>query len=241
MTLAANLRNATKIYGQGDTSVTALDNVDIDIEKGSFDTIMGPSGSGKSTLMHCLAGLDRLTSGTVMLGDTDLGSLGDDDLTRLRRDRIGFVFQAYNLIPTLTARENIELPARIARADLDESWVDSVVDILDLGDRLDHRPTEMSGGQQQRVAAARALARRPEIIFADEPTGNLDTTAAGELLGFLRRAVDEFDQTIVMVTHDSAAAAYSDRAVFLRDGKSVHELREPTVESILESIRALET
>ncbi len=241
MTTAARAVNATKVYGYGETAVTALDDVTIDIQRGTLTSIMGPSGSGKSTLMHCLAGLDRLTSGTVTIGDTDLGTLSDDELTLLRRDRIGFIFQAFNLIPTLTARENIELPARIAGASLDQSWVDQVVGILELGDRLTHRPTELSGGQQQRAAAARALVRRPEIIFADEPTGNLDSNSARDLLSFLRRAVDEFEQTIVMVTHDSAAAAYSDRVVFLRDGRPVDELTTPTVESILERIKALES
>lgn len=237
---AAWADNATKIYGQGDAAVVALDEVDLDLVRGEFTSIMGPSGSGKSTLMHCLAGLDRLTSGRVFIGDTDLATLSDDELTRLRRDRVGFVFQAFNLIPTLTAGENISLPARIARAALDHAWRDQVIDILDLGDRLDHRPTELSGGQQQRVAAARALVRRPEIVFADEPSGNLDTTSAAELLGFLRRAVDEFDQTIVMVTHDPAAAAFSDRVVFLRDGSPVSEMRDPTVGTILDRLKTLE-
>lgn len=241
MTVAARADQATKIYGSGDTAVTALDRVDLEIEEGRLTSIMGPSGSGKSTLMHCLAGLDRLTSGKMYVGETDLATLSDDDLTRLRRDRIGFVFQAYNLIPTLTAAENIELPARIARADLDPGWRDQVIDILDLADRLDHRPTELSGGQQQRVAAARALVRRPEIVFADEPSGNLDTNSAAELLGFLRRAVDEFGQTIVMVTHDPAAAAYSDRVIFLRDGRPVSELVSPTVDSIFDRLKSLET
>lgn len=241
MTVAARADQATKIYGRGDTAVTALDRVDLDIEERRLTSIMGPSGSGKSTLMHCLAGLDRLTSGKVYVGETDLATLSDDELTRLRRDRIGFVFQAYNLIPTLTAAENIELPARIARADLDAGWRDQVIEILDLADRLDHRPTELSGGQQQRVAAARALVRRPEIVFADEPSGNLDTNSAAELLGFLRRAVDEFGQTIVMVTHDPAAAAYSDRVVFLRDGSPVSELIAPTVDSIFDRLKSLES
>jgi putative ABC transport system ATP-binding protein len=191
--------------------------------------------------MHCLAGLDRLTSGQVFIGDTDLGALDDDDVTHLRRDRVGFIFQSFNLIPTLTASQNIRLPARIARADLDESWMDHVVGILGLGDRLTHRPTEMSGGQQQRVAAARALVRRPEIVFADEPSGNLDTVASSELLGFLRNAVDDFGQTIVMVTHDPTAAVYSDRVVFLRDGAPVGELFDPTVDSIFDELKAIET
>lgn len=240
MESAARAESATKVYGHGHAAVVALDDVDLDLNRGEFTSIMGPSGSGKSTLMHCLAGLDRLTSGRVFIGETDLATLSDDELTRLRRDRVGFVFQAFNLIPTLTADENISLPARIARATLDEGWRDQVIDILDLGDRLDHRPTELSGGQQQRVAAARALVRQPEIVFADEPSGNLDTTSAAELLGFLRMAVDEFDQTIVMVTHDPAAAAFSDRVVFLRDGKPVSEMRAPTVDSILDRLKTLE-
>lgn len=240
MAIAARAVEATKIYGMAETAVTALDRVTLDIDQATLTSIMGPSGSGKSTLMHCLAGLDRLTSGTVSLGDTDLGTLSDDELTRLRRDRVGFIFQAFNLIPTLTARENIELPARIAGAALDQGWTDQVIDILELRDRLGHRPTELSGGQQQRTAAARALVRRPEIIFADEPTGNLDSNSAKDLLSFLRRAVDDFDQTIVMVTHDSAAAAYSDRVVFLRDGRPVDDLTSPTVDTILETIKTLE-
>jgi putative ABC transport system ATP-binding protein len=240
MAAAATAHQATKVYGTGDTAVTALRAVDLEFERGRLTSIMGPSGSGKSTLMHCLAGLDRLTSGRVSIGDTDLATLSDDELTRLRRDRVGFVFQAFNLLPTLSARENIELPARIARAELDVAWRDQVIGILGLADRLEHRPSELSGGQQQRVAAARALVRRPEIVFADEPSGNLDTTSAAELLGFLRRAVDEFGQTIVMVTHDPSAAAYSDRVVFLRDGSAVDEITSPTVESIFDRLKALE-
>jgi putative ABC transport system ATP-binding protein len=240
MAVAARAEEATKIYGMGATSVTALDKVDLDFESGRLTSIMGPSGSGKSTLMHCLAGLDRLTSGRVVLGETDLGTLSDDELTRLRRDRVGFIFQAFNLIPTLTAAENIDLPARIARAALDPAWRDQVIDILGLGDRLGHRPAEMSGGQQQRVAAARALVRRPDIVFADEPSGNLDTRSAAELLAFLRRAADDFGQTIVMVTHDPTAAVYSDRVVFLRDGSAVSEMSEPTVESIFDRLKELE-
>lgn len=240
-TPAARAVNATKVYGMGNIAVTALDSVDLDLERGRLTSIMGPSGSGKSTLMHCLAGLDRLSKGQVFIGDTDLGTLDDDEITRLRRDRIGFVFQAFNLIPTLTARENIELPSRIAKAELDGEWRDHVVSILGLGDRLNHRPSEMSGGEQQRVAAARALVRRPEIVFADEPSGNLDTTSAAELLGFLRNAVDEFDQTIVMVTHDPSAAVYSDQIVFLRDGAPVGELTGPTVESIFDRLKSLES
>lgn len=241
MDIAARTISATKVYGEGQTAVTALDDLTLDVVKGRFTSIMGPSGSGKSTLMHCLAGLDRLTSGKVLIGDTDLGTLSDNDLTRLRRDRIGFIFQAYNLIPTLTAIENIELPARIARDDLDSSWRDQVIGILGLEERLEHRPTELSGGQQQRVAAARALVRRPEIVFADEPSGNLDTNSATELLGFMREAVDEYGQTIVMVTHDPVAAAFSDRVVFLRDGRAVEEMDSPSVESILERLKSIES
>ncbi|HJR91570.1 MAG TPA: ABC transporter ATP-binding protein [Acidimicrobiia bacterium] len=241
MAVAARAEQATKVYGMGDASVTALDDVDLELETGRLTSIMGPSGSGKSTLMHCLAGLDRLTSGRVLLGETDLGTLSDDELTRLRRDRVGFVFQAFNLIPTLSAAENIDLPARIARADIDPDWRREVIGILGLEDRLEHRPSELSGGQQQRVAAARALVRRPEIVFADEPSGNLDTKSAAELLTFLRHAVDEFGQTIVMVTHDPSAAVYSDRVVFLRDGSVVSELREPSVESIFDRLKELET
>lgn len=237
---AARAEGATKIYGTGDTAVVALDRVDLDLEKGRLTAIMGPSGSGKSTLMHCLAGLDRLTSGRVFVGDTDLALLSDTELTHLRRDRIGFIFQTFNLVPTLTAGENIELPARIARTALEPDWRDQVIDILALHDRLDHRPSELSGGQQQRVAAARALVRRPDIVFADEPSGNLDTSSAAELLSFLRRAVDEFGQTIVMVTHDPSAAVYSDRVVFLRDGRPVSEIGDPTVESIFERLKLLE-
>lgn len=240
MVTAARAESATKIYGTGDTAVVALDRVDLDLEQGRLTAIMGPSGSGKSTLMHCLAGLDRLTSGRVFVGDTDLAHLSDTELTHLRRDRIGFIFQTFNLVPTLTAGENIELPARIARAALDPDWRDQVIDILALRDRLGHRPSELSGGQQQRVAAARALVRRPDIVFADEPSGNLDTSSAAELLSFLRRAVDEFGQTIVMVTHDPSAAVYSDRVVFLRDGRPVSEISDPTVESIFERLKLLE-
>ncbi len=237
---AARAVNATKIYGEGSTAVTALDDVTLDIEKGKYTAIMGPSGSGKSTLMHCLAGLDELTSGSAMLGDIELGRLTDRELTELRRDKIGFVFQSFNLIPTLTAAENIVLPITIAGEKPDRAWVDQVVEILNLGDRLKHRPTEMSGGQQQRVAAARALASRPEIIFGDEPSGNLDSKSAGELLSFLRRAVDEFGQTIVMVTHDPTAAAYSDRIIFLADGRPVDEMEAPTAVGVLDRLKVLE-
>jgi putative ABC transport system ATP-binding protein len=209
---AARAVAATKTYGEGDTLVTALDAIDVEFETGRFTAIMGPSGSGKSTLMHCLAGLDSLTSGQVFIGDVDLTSLKERQLTTLRRDRIGFVFQAFNLVPTLTASENITLPMSLAGRRPDPDWLDQVIDTLGIANRLTHRPSELSGGQQQRVAVARALASRPEIIFADEPTGNLDSNSGGELLRFMRKAVDDFNQTIVMVTHDPVAASYADRA-----------------------------
>ena len=238
--MAARAVDATKVYGSGPTAVTALDGVTAGFERAGFTAIMGPSGSGKSTLLHCLAGLDSLTSGRVFLGDTDLGSLDDDDLTRLRRDRMGFVFQAFNLVPTLDARENITLPAAIAGRRPDAAWFDEVVGALELGDRLDHRPSELSGGQQQRVAVARALVGRPEIVFADEPSGNLDTRSGNQLLGFLRSAVDSFAQTVVMVTHDASAASHADRVLFLSDGRVVDDLPDPTVESVLDRIKALD-
>lgn len=238
---AARTVSATKIYGSGDTEVRALDDVTIDIERGRFTAIMGPSGSGKSTLMHCLAGLDTLTSGEVYLGDTELHSLSDKELTQMRRDKIGFVFQAFNLIPTLTAEENVRLPMSIAGRKGDEDWIQKVISILGIGDRLTHRPSEMSGGQQQRVAAARALASQPEIIFGDEPSGNLDSNSAAELLGFLRQAVDEFGQTMVMVTHDPSAASYADRIIFLADGKPVDEMLDPTAGAILDRMKTLES
>lgn len=240
ITAAARAVNATKIYGEGATAVTALDDVTLEIARAEYTAIMGPSGSGKSTLMHCLAGLDNLTSGSVFLGDVELGPLTDRELTELRRDKIGFVFQSFNLIPTLTAAENIVLPVTIAGNTPDGAWVDQVIEILGLGDRLKHRPAEMSGGQQQRVAAARALASRPEIIFGDEPSGNLDSKSAGELLSFLRRAVDEFGQTMVMVTHDPTAAAYADRIIFLADGRPVDEMRDPTAVAVLDRLKTLE-
>jgi putative ABC transport system ATP-binding protein len=226
--------HATKIYGSGDTAVRALDDVTVDFPTGRFTAIMGPSGSGKSTLMHCVAGLDTLTSGHAYIGGVELGSLSDRELTLLRRERVGFVFQSYNLIPTLTAAENIALPLRLAGARPDQDWLDVVVDTVGLGERLGHRPAELSGGQQQRVAVARALASQPEIIFADEPTGNLDSRSGTEVLTFLRRAVDDMGQTIVMVTHDPMAASYADRIVFLADGRIVDEMLEPTAERVLE-------
>src|SRR5215211_2142359 len=212
---AARILEATKVYGSGDTAVVALDEVTLDLPTGRFTAIMGPSGSGKSTLLHCLAGLDSLTEGAVFIGDTYLAELGDKQLTELRRKQVGFIFQAYNLIPTLTAKENITLPMMLGGDDGDEKWIERVIDTVGLSDRVEHRPSELSGGQQQRVAVARALASRPTIIFADEPTGNLDSNSGAEILQFMRDAVDEFGQTIVMVTHDAIAAAYADRAVFL--------------------------
>ena len=221
------MADLTKIYGSGQAEVRALDGVTLDLYAGEFTAVMGPSGSGKSTLMHCCAALDAATSGTVLLGDTDLSRLKDKELTRLRRDRVGFVFQSFNLVPTLTAEENILLPLSIAGRKPDQEWYDTVIDTVGLADRLDHRPNELSGGQQQRVAVARALASRPAIVFADEPTGNLDSRSGAEVLALLRRSVDEFGQTIVMVTHDPVAAGYTDRVVFLADGRVVDEMREP--------------
>jgi len=229
--------DAVKVYGEGDIAVRALDHVDVEIPRGAFTTVMGPSGCGKSTLVHCLAGLDSLTSGEVEVGGQRLSGMSDRDLTTLRRDRIGFVFQSFNLIPTLTARENITLPADLAGRRLDADWLETVIDTVGLRDRLDHRPSELSGGQQQRVAIARSLAGRPEIVFADEPTGNLDSRAANEILGFLRRAVDDFHQTIVMVTHDPNAAAFSDRVIFLADGRVADEMPDPTTERVLERMK----
>ncbi len=236
---AARAEQAVKQYGRGDTTVSALAGVDVAIEAGRFTAIMGPSGSGKSTLMHCLAGLDTLTSGRVLVGDTDLSTLNDKALTLLRRDRIGFVFQSYNLVPTLNALENITLPSSLAGRTPDKQWLDGVIATVGLADRVKHRPSELSGGQQQRVAVARALAQRPDIIFADEPTGNLDSRASGEILGFMRKAVDELGQTIVIVTHEPSAAAYADRVLFLADGRIVGEMTEPTAESVLDRLKAL--
>ncbi|MFJ6214587.1 ABC transporter ATP-binding protein [Streptomyces sp. NPDC092296] len=224
----------TKAYGTGETRVTALDSIDVDIARGRFTAIMGPSGSGKSTLMHCLAGLDTVTSGQIRIGDTEITGLKDKQLTRLRRDKIGFIFQAFNLLPTLNALENITLPMDIAGRRPDKAWLDQVVETVGLGPRLKHRPTQLSGGQQQRVAVARALAAKPEIIFGDEPTGNLDSRAGAEVLTFLRRSVDELGQTIVMVTHDPVAAGYADRVLFLADGRIVDEMAAPTADAVLE-------
>jgi putative ABC transport system ATP-binding protein len=237
--MAASVIDATKVYGKGATQVRALDGVTLDFPSGQFSAIMGPSGSGKSTLMHCVAGLDTLTSGQVRVGGVELTRLDDKHLTLLRRDRIGFVFQAYNLVPTLTALENITLPATLAGRKPDKGWLDTVVGTVGLGDRLAHRPSELSGGQQQRVAVARALAARPEIVFADEPTGNLDSHASAEILAFLRQAARELGQTVVMVTHDPVAASYAGRVVFLNDGRIVDELAEPTPERVLDHLKQL--
>lgn len=234
---AARARGLTKAYGSGETAVIALDSVDVDIARGRFTAVMGPSGSGKSTLMHCLAGLDTVSAGQVWLGDTEITGLKDRELTRLRRDHVGFMFQSFNLIPTLNARENITLPMDIAGQKPDEAWLDQVIDTLGLRDRLKHRPAQLSGGQQQRVACARALASRPELIFADEPTGNLDSRSGLEVLGFLREAVDRLGQTVVMVTHDPGAAAHSDLVLFLADGRIVDEMHRPTAESVLERMK----
>ncbi len=236
-TLAARALDAVKVYGSGDTEVRALDGVTVGFEAGQFTAIMGPSGSGKSTLMHCVAGLDSLTSGRVFIADTDLTDLDDKSLTKVRRDQVGFVFQSFNLIPTLSALENITLPMDLASRKPDAAWVDSVIAAVGLGDRLTHRPSELSGGQQQRVAVARALAAQPKIIFADEPTGNLDSRAGTEILEFMERAVDELHQTIVMVTHDPAAAAHARRVIFLGDGRIVDEMADPTGEQLLDRMK----
>ncbi len=237
--IAARLENGVKTYGDGDAAVHALNGATAEFERGRFTAIMGPSGSGKSTLLHCIAGLDSLTSGSAFIGDINLSSLKDRDLTLLRRERIGFVFQAYNLVPSLTAEENILLPLSIGGKKPDEDWYSQILDTVGLRDRLDHLPSELSGGQQQRVAAARALVSQPEIIFADEPSGNLDSKASAELLAFMRRAVKEFGQTIVMVTHDPNTAAYSDRIIFLEDGKTVDEMYDPTAGSVLDKLKSL--
>jgi putative ABC transport system ATP-binding protein len=234
---AARSIEATKTYGKGDTAVRALDAITVAFERDRFTAIMGPSGSGKSTLLHCLAGLDRLTSGQVLIGDTDLASLDDRQLTQLRRDRLGFIFQSYNLVPTLTALENITLPLDLASRKPDKAWLESVVATLGLGDRLGHRPAELSGGQQQRVAVARALVTRPELVFADEPTGNLDSRAGAAVLEFLQTAVRDLGQTVVMVTHDPVAASYAHRVVFLADGRVVDELINPTARKVLDRMK----
>ncbi len=237
--IAARAENAVKIFGSGETEVRALDGINVAFENGSFTAVMGPSGSGKSTLMYCLAGLESLTSGNTYIGDINLQRLSEKQLTLIRRDKIGYIFQAFNLVPTLNAKENMTLPMNLAGNSPDPAWFDEVVAAVGLADRLRHRPTELSGGQQQRVAVARALSSRPEIIFADEPTGNLDSHSSGEILEFLRRAVDTFGQTIVMVTHDAHAASFSDRVVFLSDGRIVHENLNPTYDSIIDNIRSL--
>ena len=237
--VAARVHNLTKTYGEGETRVVALRDVTIDLMAGEFTAVMGPSGSGKSTLMHCLAALDTADSGSVMLGDQELTVLKDKALTKLRRDEIGFVFQSYNLVPTLSAEENILLPLAIAGRGPDREWYDSVISTVGLGDRLDHKPNQLSGGQQQRVAVARALVSRPTVVFADEPTGNLDSASGAEVLELLRRSVDEHGQTVVMVTHDPVAAAYTDRVLFLADGRVVDELRSPSREQVLETMARL--
>lgn len=236
MTIAARATGLTKHYGSGSAEVVALGGIDFEVVAGEFTAIMGPSGSGKSTLMHLLAALDTPTSGTVFIGETDVASLKDTPLTELRRDRIGFIFQAFNLVPTLTARENIVLPLAIAGRKVDQEWFDQIVGVLGLGDRLTHKPAELSGGQQQRVACARALMNRPDIVFGDEPTGNLDSASAAEVLSFLRRSVDEFGQTVVMVTHDAMSASYADRQVFLSDGLIIEDLHGATHDELLLTI-----
>jgi putative ABC transport system ATP-binding protein len=237
--IAARAVNATKVYGSGSTAVTALDDVSVDLPAGRFTAIMGPSGSGKSTLLHLLAGLDTLTSGQVFLGETDLSSLNDRRLTELRRDRLGFVFQAFNLVPTLTAEENMTLPAALGGQRVDDAWFDEVVRTVGLAERLTHRPSELSGGQQQRVAVARALMNRPDVVMADEPTGNLDSRSGTEILEFLRRAVKELGQTVVMVTHDPVAAGYADSVLFLADGRIVDRIDAPTPEAVLDRLKSL--
>jgi len=237
---AAQVVDAVKVYGSGDTAVRALDGVSVAFPAGRFTAIMGPSGSGKSTLMHCAAGLDTLTSGSALIGDTDLSSLDDRRLTLLRRDRIGFVFQAFNLVPTLTVAENITLPLDLAGGRGDREWIDALVDVVGLRDRLHHRPAELSGGQQQRVAVARAFAGRPDVVFADEPTGNLDSRSGEEVLGLLGRAVRETERTVVMVTHDPVAAAHADEVVFLADGRLVDRMEAPTPEKVLDRLKAFE-
>jgi putative ABC transport system ATP-binding protein len=237
---AARAEQVTKTYGSGDARVTALDGVSVAFRQGEFTALMGPSGSGKSTLLHCLAGLDDVTGGRIFLGDTDLGTLSDRDLTLLRRHRLGFIFQAFNLLPNLTALQNITLPATLAGTKVDGAWLDTVIETVGLADRLGHRPTELSGGQQQRVAVARALAQRPDIVFADEPTGNLDSRSSAEILRFLRTAREEYGQTIVMVTHDPVAASHADSAIFLADGRIVGTLESPTADTVLDHFKQWE-
>ncbi|MFD9128488.1 ABC transporter ATP-binding protein [Kitasatospora sp. NPDC059571] len=238
---AARVADAVKVYGVGETRVRALDHVSVEFPAGRFTAIMGPSGSGKSTLMHCAAGLDTLTAGSAYIGATELGGLSDRKLTELRRERIGFVFQSFNLVPTLTVRENITLPLDLAGTEPDRAWVDALIDVVGLGDRLRHRPSELSGGQQQRVAVARALAGRPQVVFADEPTGNLDSRSGAEVLGLLRQAVDTMGQAVVMVTHDPNAAAHADEVLFLADGRLVDSMRAPTADLVLDRMKAFDT
>jgi len=238
-TIAASTISATKVYGAGDESVYALRDVTVEFYEGQFTAIMGPSGSGKSTLMHCIAGLDELSSGSAIIDGVDLSTMKDKELTELRREKIGFVFQSFNLVPTLTANENIRLPLMLGNDKGDEAWIQKVIDTVHLQDRLTHRPSELSGGQQQRVAVARALASQPRIIFADEPTGNLDSITGAEILTFMRKAVDDLGQTIVMVTHDPVAAAYADRIIFLADGRVVNEMTEPTAARVLDLMKSL--
>jgi putative ABC transport system ATP-binding protein len=238
-TIAASVTSATKVYGSGEDAVYALRDVSVDFYEGQFTAIMGPSGSGKSTLMHCIAGLDELSSGSAIIDGIDLSTLRDKSLTELRREKIGFVFQSYNLVPTLTANENIRLPLMLGNDKGDEAWIQKVIDTVHLQDRLTHRPSELSGGQQQRVAVARALASQPRIIFADEPTGNLDSVTGAEILTFMRKAVDDLGQTIVMVTHDPVAAAYADRIIFLADGHIVNEMTEPTADRVLDLMKSI--
>ena len=238
-TIAASTTSATKVYGSGDDAVYALRDVSVDFYEGQFTAIMGPSGSGKSTLMHCIAGLDELSSGSAIIDGTDLSTLKDKELTELRREKIGFVFQSFNLVPTLTANENIRLPLMLGNNKGDEAWIQKVINTVHLQDRLTHRPSELSGGQQQRVAVARALASQPRIIFADEPTGNLDSMTGAEILTFMRKAVDDLGQTIVMVTHDPVAAAYADRIIFLADGHVVNEMTEPTADRVLDLMKSI--
>ncbi len=237
--VAARAVDASKVYGSGEATVRALDRITVAFDAHHYSAIMGPSGSGKSTLLHCLAGLDRVTSGQVFLGDVEVSAASEKQLTLIRRDSVGFIFQSYNLIPTLNALENITLPMALAGRKPDRAWLDHVIDIVELGDRLSHRPNELSGGQQQRVAVARALVSRPDVIFADEPTGNLDSHAGGEILAFMRQAVDDLHQTIVMVTHDPNAAAFADRVVFLADGRIVDDLPDPTAGTVLDRMKRL--
>jgi putative ABC transport system ATP-binding protein len=238
-TVAARAVDAFKIYGAGEAEVRALNGISVEFQAARLTAIMGPSGSGKSTLLHCMAGLDQLTSGQIYLGDTQISECNERELTLIRRDKLGFVFQSYNLIPTLNALENMMLPMALAGTKPDPDWLETVVTTVRLKDRLTHRPSELSGGQQQRVAVARALLSRPEIVFADEPTGNLDSRSGAEILTFMRKAVDELDQTIVMVTHDPNAASYADRVVFLADGAIVDELADPTAQTVLDKMKSL--